>query len=69
MLHIGKTATGTSYFAQKDGEPTIYTVQKAPAEWVLAEPSKFQKAADAGAATASAKAPRMPPGHPMVPPH
>ena len=63
VLHVGKSASATSFYAQKEGDPTIYTVSKAVAEWATADVSKFQKVADAGAATASAKAPpRMPPG-------
>jgi hypothetical protein len=78
-LHVGKTASGTSSFAQKEGDATIFSITKAAADWAEADPSKFQKVADAGAATASAKTPPrpgapgmppgMPPGHPPVPPH
>jgi hypothetical protein len=76
-LHVGKNAAGTSYYAQKEGDPTIFSITKFAADWALADEAKFQKVADAGAATASAKAPPlrpggppgMPPGHPPVPGH
>jgi hypothetical protein len=71
VLHVGKTAAGTSSYAQKDGAETIFTVNKGAADWANADVSKFQKVADAGAAssaTASVKPPpKMPPGHPPVP--
>ena len=71
VLHVGKAAAGTSFYAQKDGDPTIFTINKGAAEWATGDESKFQKVADAGAAssaTASVKpAPKMPPGHPAVP--
>ncbi len=76
VLHVGKAAQGTSHYAQKDGDSTIFSISKGASDWALADDSKFQKAPDAGAATASAKAPPphpgmpgMPPGHPPVPPH
>jgi hypothetical protein len=77
-LHVGKATPTGSFYAQKDGDPTVLTVSKAIGEWVTAKEDKFQKVADAGAAssaTASAKMPPkvmpggMPPGHPPVPGH
>ena len=69
VLHVGKTSTGTSSYAQKDGDPTIFTVTKAVTDWATAELSKFQKPTDAGAAAvASAKPPKGPPGMPGMPP-
>jgi hypothetical protein len=68
VLHVGKSASATSFYAQKEGDPTIYTVSKAIDDWATGDVSKFQKVADAGAATASAKPPpKMPAGHPAVP--
>ncbi len=73
VLHVGKSATASTFYAQKEGEPTIYTVTKVMAEWATADLAKFQKPTDAGTASsaaASAKpAPKLPPGHPPVPPH
>ena len=72
-LHVGKTATGNSRYAVKDGEATVYVVSQTVGDWATAEGSKFQKAlpTDAGAgkdasgrdaaATAGFK---LPPGHP-----
>jgi len=67
VLHVGKTATATTYYAQKDGEPTVYTIGKAIADWATADEAKFQKpAGDAGAAPAK-PGPKLPPGHPAPP--
>jgi Domain of unknown function (DUF4340) len=52
-LMIGKTSSGTSRYAKKDGSPTVYTLASYSADWATAEESKFQKTdakADAGAA-------------------
>jgi hypothetical protein len=76
-LHVGKSATPTSFYAQKDGDPTIYTVSKAVEEWATADEAKFVKSPDAGAATSTLKRPpgmggphgMMPPGHPRLPGH
>jgi hypothetical protein len=69
VLHVGKTGTGTSSYAQKDGEPTIYLVTKATADWVNADEAKFQKPADGGSSAGAVaklppKPPGLPPGHP-----
>lgn len=48
VLKVGKTATGSSRYAQKEGDPTIFIIPQYTADWALAEPSKFQKAPDAG---------------------
>jgi Domain of unknown function (DUF4340) len=73
VLHVGKSASGSSYYAQKEGDATVFTVNKGAAEWVTAEESKFQKAPDAGAASSATAAmkppPHLPPGHPGIPPH
>jgi hypothetical protein len=49
-LKVGAISSGTSHFAEKDGDTTIYTVGANAANWVLADPTKFAKPADAGAA-------------------
>ena len=56
VLHVGKISSGTSHFAQKEGEPTVYTIASWSADWALGDESKFQKATDAGARDASAPA-------------
>jgi Domain of unknown function (DUF4340) len=48
-LKVGKVASGTNRYAQKDGSNTVYVISNWPSEWALAEPSKFQRPADAGA--------------------
>ncbi len=53
-LKIGKTASGTSRYAQKEGDPTIFVVAQYLADWGI-DTSKFQKSADAGAGDAGAK--------------
>ena len=40
---VGKTSTGTSRYAQKDGNPTIFTVNSFAGDWATAALSKFQK--------------------------
>jgi hypothetical protein len=71
VLHVGKSATPTSYYAQKDGDQTVVTVSKGAAEWATADQAKFQKAPDtagSSSAAASAKPPaHLPPGHPPLP--
>jgi hypothetical protein len=71
VLHVGKSASATSFFAQKDADATVFTIAKGPAEWATADAAKFQKSAapsGSSSATASAKPPPgMPPGHPAVP--
>lgn len=76
ILHVGKTASGSSHYAQKDGDKTVITIANGASDWATADLAKFQKVADAGAAssaTASSKPPPgmpgrpgMPPGHPPV---
>lgn len=71
-LKIGKTSTGTSRFAQKEGDPTIFVVPQFTSDWALAEPAKFQKSKDAGAdggknAPMPMGMPGMPPGMQMPP--
>jgi hypothetical protein len=40
---VGKTSTGTSRYAQKEGNPTIFTVSSFAGDWATAAMSKFQK--------------------------
>lgn len=48
-LKVGKVSDKSSHYAQKEGDPTIYTVGSFPSEWALAEVSKFQSTPDGGA--------------------
>ena len=72
-LNVGKVSSGTSHYAQKEGEPTVYTIGSFSGDWAMADDKKFQKAlpTDAGASKDGATAskppgmpPGMPPGHP-----
>jgi hypothetical protein len=53
VLKVGKVSTGTSRYAQKDGEATVYTIASYAADFALAEESKFQAAKDAGVPVAA----------------
>jgi hypothetical protein len=48
-FRVGPVATGTNHWAKKEETPTIYTLPQYTSDWALADVSKFQKAADAGA--------------------
>ena len=48
-FRVGKVSTGTAHWAKREDAPTIYALPAFTADWALAEPSKFQKPADAGA--------------------
>jgi len=70
-LKIGKVSSGTSRYAQKDGDATIFIIPAFTADWALAEPTKFSKPKDAGAGDAGKGGPTpmtMPPGMPGMPP-
>ncbi len=54
VLKVGKVATGTSHYVQKEGDPTIFVIAQYQSDWALAM-SKYQTAGDAGAADAGAK--------------
>jgi hypothetical protein len=54
-LKVGAVSTGTSHYALKDGDATVYTVNQTVAGWALADASKFAKPTDAGAAKPDAK--------------
>lgn len=55
VLKVGKTSTGTSRYAQKEGDETIFVIPQFTADWALADQVKFQKPKDAGAGDAGAK--------------
>jgi len=66
VLRVGKTASGTNRYAQKDGDETIYVISSYAAEWALPETSKFQKPLDGGTKDGGSKSPPMGmPGMPM----
>lgn len=78
VVKIGKTAAnGTSHYAIKDGNPTVFVVGKPTADWALADVTKFQKPLDGGAPDAGKAAeppkpmqiPGMPPGMGAPPGH
>jgi hypothetical protein len=54
-LLLGGVSTGTSHFAEKEGDTTIVTVGANVSNWALADQTKFAKAADAGAPAPAAK--------------
>ncbi|WP_394844393.1 DUF4340 domain-containing protein [Pendulispora brunnea] len=64
VLKVGKTSSGSERYATKDGSETVYVLPSAVSDWVTADVTKFQQAADGGAP----KAPAMPPGMPGMPP-
>jgi hypothetical protein len=45
---VGGTSVGTSRYAQKDGNPTIFTINSFSGDWATAALSKFQKPEAAG---------------------
>lgn len=55
VLKVGNTATGTSRYVVKADSDTIYVISQWTSDWTVADVSKFQKPADAGAPAASAK--------------
>jgi hypothetical protein len=60
VLKVGKVSSGTSRYAMKDGDPTVFIVGSSLTDWATAEPSKFQKPVDAGAPKdAGGAAPQM----------
>jgi hypothetical protein len=42
-INVGKVASGSSRYAQKDANPTVYVVSSYAADWAVAGESKFQK--------------------------
>ncbi len=74
-IEVGKTSSGTSRYARKDGDKTVYVVGSWSADWAVAKADKFQKPdekKDAGADGGKDKKtpPTMPdmPGMPGMPP-
>lgn len=61
-LNVGKVSSGTERYAQKEGDATVYTITSYISDWALAEPSKFEKSKDAGAAKSGPTPMEMPPG-------
>jgi len=55
VLKVGKTATGTTRYASKDGSETVYVIPSAASDWVTADVTKFEHPADAGAPKDSGK--------------
>jgi hypothetical protein len=47
-LKVGKTSSGESHYAQKEGDSTVYVVSQYPLGFVLANVDKYQQPADAG---------------------
>jgi hypothetical protein len=56
-LNVGKTTSSSGRYAQKEGNPTTFTISSWAADWAAAAQSKFQKAEskDAGTGTTPAK--------------
>jgi hypothetical protein len=54
-LHFGKVSTGTSRYAKKDADDTIFVVGSGASDWATNDASKFQKALDGGVADGGAK--------------
>jgi hypothetical protein len=42
-ISVGKTSTGSSRYAQKEGGPTVFILSSFAADWAAAAESKFQK--------------------------
>jgi Domain of unknown function (DUF4340) len=42
-INVGKTSTGSSRYAQKEGNPTVFVLSSFAADWAVANESKFQK--------------------------
>jgi hypothetical protein len=67
VVRVGKVATGTSRYAQKEGVDTIYVLATMPSDFATTDIPKFQKPLDGGAAPEAGAAPAMPPGRPGMP--
>jgi hypothetical protein len=64
-LKAGKTSTGESRYAKKDGDGTVFVIGSWPAGFVMANVDKFQKSLDGGGAPKHDDhegMPGMPPG-------
>jgi hypothetical protein len=64
-IQVGKTSTGSSRYARKDGDQTVYIVGSWSADWAVAKVEKFQKpddkGKDAGADSGKKASPETPP--------
>ncbi len=56
VLKVGGVSSGTNHWAMKEGSDTVYSILGYQADWALADASKFQKPADAGAGDGGKKA-------------
>lgn len=45
-IHFGNTSTGSSRYAKKDGDDTLYVVGSWASDWAVAKVDKFQKPED-----------------------
>lgn len=68
VLKVGAVSTGTNRWATKESSDLVYSILSYQADWALAEPTKFQKPADAGAGDGGKGAASPPPGMPGMPP-
>lgn len=73
-LKVGHASIAPSHYAQRDADEVIYTIGSYAADWALADVTKFQKAADAGAAPPKGppggmQGMQLPPGMQMPPGH
>ena len=41
VLRVGKVATGSSRYAQKDGDPTIFVIGSSAGDWVMSRNCSF----------------------------
>jgi hypothetical protein len=64
VLKVGNVSTGTNHWVQKEGSDQIFSILSYQSDWALAEPTKFQKPADAGADSGKGGPAGMP-GMPM----
>jgi hypothetical protein len=62
-FRVGKVSTGTAHWAKREDTATIYTLPSYTTDWALADVSKFQKAADAGAPKDGGGAKKAPEPH------
>lgn len=57
QVNIGKVSKGSSRFATKQGDSTVYVVSSWVADWAVAEPKKFEKADEKKAAAPAEELP------------
>lgn len=63
-IEVGKTSTGSSRYARKDGDKTVYVIGSWSADWAVAKAEKFQKP-DGKGKDAGADSGKAPPAMPM----